>query len=137
MTEPRRTASDASSQVEQCIRSLGDWRAETLAGIRRLILAAAPGIEEACKWIKPTRPLGVPTWSCGGILCTGEAYQKTVKLTFARGASLPDPHRLFNASLEAGTRRAIDLREGDTLDAEAFTALVRAAVAANRPRTAT
>ena len=121
-----------SSQVDEKIQSIGGWRAMTLAEVRRLIHEAVPAIEEDCKWIKPTNPLGVPTWSCGGIICTGEAYQQVVKLTFARGASLDDPHRLFNASLEGGTRRAIDIREGESLDAEAFKSLIQTAVAENQ-----
>ena len=131
------TKPDAESQrgvsrlIDERIRSLGDWRGETLAEVRRLIHEAAPGIVEDCKWIKPTNPSGVPVWSHAGIVCTGEAYKQMVKLTFARGASLDDPYRLFNSSLEGSTRRAIDVREGETLDAEAFKALIRAAVAEN------
>ncbi len=120
-----------SSQVEERIRALGGWRAETLVRIRRLIHEAVPEIEEDCKWIKPTNPLGVPTWSCGGIVCTGEAYNQVVKLTFARGASLNDPQGLFNSSLEGNTRRAIDIREGELLNAEAFKSLIHAALAEN------
>jgi hypothetical protein len=121
----------ASDPVDQRIRSLGGWRAETLAQVRRLIHAADPDILEECKWIKPSNPLGVPVWSHAGIVCTGEAYRQAVKLTFARGASLADPRGLFNSSLEGSTRRAIDIREGGALDAEAFKALIRAAVAEN------
>ncbi|MBI4912197.1 MAG: DUF1801 domain-containing protein [Acidobacteria bacterium] len=124
--------SPASSRVDEKIQSIGGWRADTLAEVRRLIHEAVPAVEEDCKWIKPTNPLGVPTWSCGGILCTGESYKQAVKLTFARGAFLEDPHGLFNASLDGGTRRAIDLREGQSLDAKAFKALVRAAAAENQ-----
>lgn len=124
--------SAASSQVDEKIQSVGGWRAEKLAEVRRLIHEAVPAIEEDCKWIKPTNPLGVPTWSCGGTVCTGEAYKQVVKLTFARGASLDDPSGLFNASLEGGTRRAIDIREGESLDAKAFKSLIQAAVAENR-----
>ncbi len=109
----------------------GDWRAETLAEVRRLIHEADPDIVEERKWIKPTNPLGVPVWSHAGIVCTGEAYKQVVKLTFARGASLEDPRGLFNSSLEGNTRRAIDIREGEVLDAEAFKALIQAAVAEN------
>lgn len=106
-----------------------------LAGIRRLIHEADPQIAEDCKWMKPSNPAGVPVWSHAGIVCTGESYKQTVKLTFARGAALADPQRLFNASLEGNVRRAIDIREGEVLDAEAFKALIRAAVAENlRPR---
>jgi len=121
-----------SSQVDEKIQSIGGWRAETLAEVRRLIHEAVPAIEEDCKWVKPTNPLGVPTWSCGGIICTGESYKQAVKLTFARGAFLDDPHRLFNASLDGGTRRAIDIKEGESLDAKAFKSLIQAAVAENQ-----
>jgi hypothetical protein len=123
--------SSTSSQIDKKIGSLGGWRAETLASVRRLVHEAVPEIEEDCKWVKPTNPLGVPTWSCGGIVCTGEAYKQVVKLTFARGASLNDPQTLFNSSLEGSTRRAIDIREGELLDAAAFKGLVQAAVAEN------
>ncbi|WLT31864.1 DUF1801 domain-containing protein [Geothrix sp. PMB-07] len=125
-------ATGPSARVDEKLQSLGDWRAHTLAEVRRLIHEAVPDIEEDCKWVKPTNPLGVPTWSCGGIVCTGEAYKQAVKLTFARGAALEDPSGLFNASLEGGTRRAIDLREGERLEAAAFKRLVQAAVAENR-----
>ena len=111
-----------------------DWRAETLARVRKLIAEAAPDAVEEVKWRKPSNPGGVPAWSQGGLICTGETYKDKVKLTFARGAALPDPHQLFNASLDAGTRRAMDLREGDKLDAAAFKALVREAVRANADR---
>jgi len=124
--------SRTSPQIDEKIRSLGDWRAETLAEIRRLIHEAVPEIEEDCKWVKPTNPLGVPTWSCGGIICTGETYKQIVKLTFARGASLNDPQGLFNSSLEGNTRRAIDIREGETLDSEAFKVLIQAAATENQ-----
>jgi hypothetical protein len=109
----------------------GDWRAETLDRVRDLIEAADPDVVEEVKWVKPSNPAGVPTWSHDGIICTGETYKDKVKLTFARGASLDDPKRLFNASLDAGTRRAIDLREGDKIDATAFKELIRAAVDLN------
>ena len=99
--------------------------------MRTLILEADPEITEECKWIKPTNPLGVPVWSRHGIVCTGETYTKVVKLTFARGASLPDPSHLFNSSLEGNTRRAIDIHEGQKVDARAFKALVKAAVVQN------
>jgi len=117
--------------VDERIRALGGWRAETLAEVRRLICEVEPEIVEACKWSKPGNPLGVPVWSRAGIVCTGEAYRETVKLTFPRGAELPDPHGLFNAGLAGKARRAVDLREGERLDAEAFRNLIRAAVAAN------
>ena len=123
----------ASRLIDQRIRDLGGWRGETLARMRALILEADPEMTEECKWIKPTNPLGVPVWSHAGIVCTGEAYAKVVKLTFARGASLADPTRLFNGSLEGNTRRAIDIHEGEKVDASAFKALVKAAVAQNGP----
>jgi hypothetical protein len=127
----RATALAASPLIDERIRSLGGWRAETLAKVRRLIHEADPDILEDCKWIKPSNPLGVPVWSHAGIVCTGEAYKQVVKLTFARGASLADPRGLFNSSLDGNTRRAIDIREGEVLDAEVFKALIQAAVAEN------
>lgn len=108
-----------------------DWRSDTLERIRTLTREAVPQAVEERKWKKPSSPAGVPTWSQGGILFTGETYKDKVKLTFARGAALDDPAGLFNASLTGGTRRAIDIREGETLDAAAFKALVREAVALN------
>jgi hypothetical protein len=125
------TSNPASRLIDERIRSLGGWRGETLAEVRRLIHEADLDILEECKWIKPSNPLGVPVWSHAGIVCTGEAYKQVVKLTFARGASLQDPRGLFNSSLEGNTRRAIDIREGEVLDAEAFKALIQAAVAEN------
>jgi hypothetical protein len=125
------TGTVAARLIVERIRSLGGWRAEVLAEVRRLIHEADPDIVEECKWIKPSNPSGVPVWSHAGIVCTGEAYNQVVKLTFARGASLEDPRGLFNSSLEGNTRRAIDIREGKVLDAEAFKALIRAAVAEN------
>ncbi len=111
----------------------GDWREETLARMRALILEADPEMIEERKWRKPSNAMaGVPVWSHHGIVCTGEAYTKVVKLTFAQGASLADPSRLFNSSLEGNTRRAIDIHEGEKVDAGAFKALVKAAVAQNR-----
>ena len=118
---------DASRLIDQRIRDLGGWRGETLARMRKLVLDAAPGTLEEWKWNNPV-------WSHGGIVCTGEAYQKVVKLTFARGASVPDPSHLFNSSLTGKTRRAIDIREGEKVDARAFKALVKAAVALNGPK---
>lgn len=109
-----------------------DWRENRVEEIRTLILGADPGIVEEIKWRKPSNPDGVPTFSCDGIICTLETYRDKVKMTFAQGASLPDPLGIFNASLAAGTRRAIDLRENDILDEEGFVALVRAAVTLNR-----
>jgi hypothetical protein len=119
------------NQPTRPAKSVSDWRIETLAEVRRLIRSADPNIVEERKWIKPTNPSGVPVWSHAGIVCTGETYKQVVKLTFARGASLDDPHGLFNSSLEGNARRAIDLREGEKLNAAAFKALVRAAVAEN------
>ena len=121
----------ASKLIDQRIRDLGGWRGETLARMRALILEADPQMIEECKWVKPTNPLGVPVWSHDGIVCTGEAYRNAVKLTFARGAALPDPSRLFNSSLEGNMRRAIDIHEGEKVDARAFKALVKAAAAQN------
>ncbi|NPC97012.1 DUF1801 domain-containing protein [Nocardioides sp. zg-DK7169] len=109
-----------------------DWRSETIDTVRSLILTAEPAVVEEAKWVKPTNPAGVPTFSCDGLVCTAETYQDKVKLTFAQGAALDDPSSLFNASLDAGTRRAIDLHEGDVLDEAAFVELVREAVARNR-----
>jgi len=119
------TGKPASLLIDQRIRELGGWRGETLARMRALILEADPEMTEEWKW------MGTPVWSHHGIVCTGEAYTKVVKLTFARGASIPDPSRLFNSSLEGNTRRAIDIHEGEEVDAEAFKALVKAAVARN------
>ncbi len=113
-------------------RMSGDWRVDTVDTVRSLMLAAEPGMTEEAKWAKASNPGGVPTFSCDGLVCTAETYRDKVKVTFARGAALPDPAGLFNASLDAGTRRAIDLREGDGLDEGAFVALVRDAVALNR-----
>src|SRR5213080_3841862 len=130
---PRATEKHASRLIDERIRDLGGWRGETLARMRALILEADPEMTEECKWIKPTNPSGVPVWSHNGIVCTGEMYRKVVKLTFARGASIPDPSRLFNSSLDGNTRRAIDIHEGEKIDARAFKALVTAAVAQNGP----
>ncbi len=116
----------ASRLIDQRIRDLGDWRGETLARMRALILEAEPETIEEWKW------MGTPVWSHHGIICTGESYTKVVKLTFAKGASLPDPKRLFNSSLEGNVRRAIDIPEGKAVDAAAFKALVKAAVAQNQ-----
>jgi hypothetical protein len=125
-------SSEGSDGIDAKIASLGDWRGATLASLRALIKEADPEVAEAIKWRKPSNPLGVPVWEDGGIICTGETYRDKVKLTFARGASLADPKRLFNSSLDAGTRRAIDIFEGDDVDAEAFKALIREAVALNK-----
>jgi hypothetical protein len=122
---------NGSAGIDEKLRTLGDWRGAMLARLRRLIREADPDVVEAIKWRKPSNPLGVPTWEHGGIICTGETYKDKVKLTFARGASLDDPSRLFNSSLDGGTRRAIDLKEGESLDEDAFKALIREAVALN------
>ena len=112
--------------------SAADWRTERLAQVRALIRKAAPNAVEEAKWKKPSNPAGVPTWSDHGLICTGESYKDKIKLTFADGAAVADPHGLFNASLDGKTRRAIDLREPDSLNEPAFLELVRAAVALNR-----
>lgn len=122
---------DVSDEIGARIESLGDWRGQALAAARRAILAAEDGIGEAIKWRKPTNPGGVPVWEKNGILCTGEVYKDKIKLTFARGAALDDPERLFNSSLTGNTRRAIDLFEGDALNAGALTALTREAIRTN------
>ena len=118
-------ADSASRLIDARIKELGDWRGETLARIRGVIRQADPDVVEEWKW------RGVPVWSHAGIVCTGETYKAVVKMTFAKGASLPDPARLFNSSLEGNARRAIDIHEGDELDEDALKALVRAAVALN------
>lgn len=116
----------ASELISQRIAELGGWRGETLGRMRKLIQEAAPDVVEEWKW------MGTPVWSHGGILCTGESYKQVVKLTFMKGASLTDPARLFNSSLEGNARRAIDIREGEKVDAAAFKALIREAVALNQ-----
>ncbi len=120
-----------SARIDAKLVSLGDWRGELLKRMRALIHEADPDVVEAVKWVKPTNPSGVPTWEHAGILCTGEVYKTYIKLTFAQGAALADPAGLFNAGFGGGTRRAIDIREGETVDGEAFKALVREAVALN------
>ena len=120
-----------SKDVDAKLATLGDWRGALLARIRQLIHEADPDVVEEAKWRKASNPLGVPTWSHAGIICTGETYKDKVKLTFAKGAALPDPAGLFNSSLDGNARRAIDIREAETIDREAFKALVRAAVALN------
>lgn len=122
---------DAVRLIDEKIAALDGWRGDMLARMRELIKEAVPEVIETVKWRKPSNPQGVPVWEHHGILCTGETYRDKVKLTFARGASLDDPHGLFNASLDGGTRRAIDLREGDRIDEAAFKALVHTAAAAN------
>ena len=116
-----------AQRIDERIDALADWRGATLARLRTLITGADAGVTEEWKW-------RVPVWSCDGLICTGETYKDKVKLTFARGAALDDPSGLFNASLDGGTRRAIDVREGDPVDAAALTALIRAAVVLNRTR---
>ena len=123
-----KTAKPASQLIDERIRELGDWRGETLARVRKLILEADPEMTEEWKW------RGVPVWSHHGMVCTGESYKKVVKLTFLHGASLPDPSHLFNTGLEGNARRAIDIPEGAQIDAGAFKALIKAAVAENASR---
>jgi hypothetical protein len=120
--------------VDAKIAALDDWRGAMLGRLRALIKRADPDVVEEVKWRKPSNPSGVPVWSDHGIVCTGETYKAAVKLTFARGAALEDPSRLFNSSLEGNMRRAIDFREGDEIDETAFEALVRAAVKLNRSK---
>ena len=115
----------ASERIDKRVAELGDWRGETLSRMRKLIKEADPDVVEEWKW------MGTPVWSHDGIICTGESYMSIVKLTFAKGASLKDPAKLFNSSLDGNTRRAIDIHEGDEVDADAFKALIRAAVALN------
>ena len=117
--------SEAAKLIDERIASLGDWRGETLARVRAIIHEALPGVEETWKW------RGTPVWEQGGMICTGETYKTAVKLTFAKGAALPDPKGLFNSSLEGNTRRAIDIREGEAIDAAALSALVKAAAELN------
>ena len=124
------TDTDAAQKIDARIAQLDDWRGETLAQVRALIHAALPGVAETWKW------RGVPVWEADGIICTGESYKEKVKLTFAQGATLPDPAGLFNASLDGNQRRAIDLAEGDRLDARAFKALVKAAARLNAEKAA-
>ena len=119
-----------SASIDQKIKELGDWRGQTLARVREMVHEADPEIVEEWKWAKATSP-GIPVWSHGGIVCTGETYKNTVKVTFAKGAALQDPSRLFNSSLEGNLRRAIDIHEGDQIDEAALKDLIRAAVALN------
>ena len=142
MEKPGSTAGQSASElIDKRIAELGDWRGETLSRMRKLIKEADPDVVEEVKWVTKTSP-GTPTWSHDGIICTGETYKSVVKLTFAKGASLKDPAKLFNSSLEGNTRRAIDIHEGEKVDAGAFKTLIRAAVALNtsggkaRPRRA-
>jgi hypothetical protein len=127
-----RTDDDVSpTEVSADRVEVGDWREQTLARVRALIREAEPDVVETVKWRKPSNPDGVPVWELDGIICTGETYKDKVKLTFAQGAALADPAGVFNASLDAGTRRAIDLREGDELDEAAFKELIQTAAAHN------
>jgi hypothetical protein len=121
---------DATTKIDQRIEELGDWRGETLARMRGLIRDADPDVVEEWKWAKATNP-GTPVWSHDGIICTGETYKSVVKLTFMKGASLDDPTKLFNSSLEGNARRAIDIGEGEAIDETAFRDLIRAAVELN------
>jgi len=125
-----KSTENASTLIDRRIRELGDWRGRTLAKVRDIIHQADPEVIEEWKWVKATNP-GTPVWSHGGIICTGETYKDAVKMTFAKGAELKDPSRLFNASLAGNVRRAIDIHEGDTVDAAALQDLIRAAVALN------
>jgi hypothetical protein len=129
-TKPDPRSADAPTSISRRIEQLTDWRGETLARVRELIHEADPQIQEEWKWAKANSD-GTPVWSHDGIVCTGESYKQVVKLTFARGASLADPQKLFNSSLEGSTRRAIDIREGEKLNDAALKALIRSAVAAN------
>jgi len=138
--DPNTDGAAAAELIDAKIAGLGDWRGEALRRMRGLIREAVPEVVEDVKWRKPTNPAGVPVWSHAGIICTGEIYGKGsggyIKLTFDKGASLEDPAGVFNASLEGNARRAIDIREGDTVDAAAFKALVRAAAALNAAKQA-
>jgi len=127
----RKETNSPSQLIDAKIKGIPDWRGAKLARIRQLIKEADPEVVEELKWRKPSNPSGVPVWSHNGIICTGETYKDKVKLTFAKGASLDDPKRLFNASLDGKDRRAIDIREGDEIDEEALKALIRAAVKLN------
>ena len=131
MSEPQPPEPTPSQVIDDRTESLGDWRGAVLSRLRALIRRAAPDVVEEVKWRKPSNPLGVPTWSHDGLICTGETYKGKVKLTFAKGAALDDPTGLFNASLSGATRRALDVREGDAIDEAAFVALIREAVAWN------
>jgi len=130
VAKPGPSSTAASKKITKRIEELDDWRGETLARVRQLIHDADPEIQEEWKWEKPSSP-GTPVWSHDGDVCTGESYKQVVKLTFFRGASLEDPQQLFNSSLAGKTRRAIDIREGEKLNATAFKKLIRSAVAAN------
>lgn len=122
---------EASERIDAKLAGLGDWRGEALTRMRGLIREAVPEVVETVKWVKPSNPSGVPCWEHAGLICTGEVYKAYVKLTFAQGAALEDPQGLFNAGFGGGTRRAIDIREGEAVDAAAFKELVREAAALN------
>ena len=137
MAKRSATKEESPSQlIDAKIEKLGGWRGEALAAIRKVIKQACPDVVETVKWRKPSNPMGVPVWECAGIICTGESYKSAVKMTFAHGAALKDPAKLFNASLDGGTRRAIDVHEGDKIDATALKALIREAAAFNRAKAA-
>ena len=137
MAKRSATKEESPSQlIDAKIEKLGGWRGEALAAIRKVIKQACPDVVETVKWRKPSNPMGVPVWECAGIICTGESYKSAVKMTFAHGAALKDPAKLFNASLDGGTRRAIDVHEGDKIDAPALKALIREAAAFNRAKAA-
>jgi hypothetical protein len=123
-----------SAEIDDRIAEIGGWRGAMLGRLRALIKEADPQVVEEIKWRKPSSPSGVPVWSHDGMICTGETYKDKVKLTFARGAALEDPSKMFNSSLDGGTRRAIDIREGDRVNDEAFKALVREAVTLNQAK---
>ena len=126
------SAGSGSAEVDARIQELGDWRGAMLARLRAVIKQADPDVVEECKWKKPSNPAGVPVWSHGGMICTGETHKSVVKMTFAKGAFLDDPAGLFNSSLEGNLRRAIDFHEGDRVNEKALKALIRAAVALNK-----
>jgi hypothetical protein len=130
-TSPLPKGESSSQLIDARIKELGDWRGKTLSQLRDMIKQADPAVLEEVKWKKPTNPGGVPVWSHDGIICTGETYKNAVKLTFAKGAQLKDPKKLFNASLEGNALRAIDFHEGDTVDEASFKALIREAVDLN------
>ena len=131
MTPDTTDSLTASQRIDAAIAKLGDWRGEMLGRVRSIIVNADPGIVEEVKWVKPSNPDGVPVWSHGGIICTGEVYKDKVKFTFAKGAAVADPAGLFNSSLDGNTRRAVDIFQGNAIDAAGWTALIRAAVAIN------
>jgi hypothetical protein len=142
MDKPKTASKEAQSEpspshlIDARIQSLGDWRGEVLARVRKLIKEADAHVVEDVKWRKPSNPLGVPVWEHAGIVCTGETYKDKVKLTFAKGAALDDPMGLFNSSLDGNVRRAIDIHDGDRIDEKALKALIRAAVALNTSKRA-